>query len=466
MKHFLKSTAVLLLLLVLAIPTLVWTVLASIRLRLTDPRKPAPSGRTVLLTGGKMTKCLQLARLFHAMGDRVIVAETRPYQYCGTRFSKAVDQYIIIPKIKGAGEDYRQALIRIAQQEQVDLFVPVASPKAAFFDALAKPDFPEHTEVFHFDADIVKELDDKHRFCQLAKRFGLSAPESHLITSREQLLDMTFADGKRYILKKIDYDPVYRLDLRTLPHRGWEERVRALPISEQEPWVLQEFLEGKEVCTHTTTRDGEVKLYVCSDSSPFQVNYAMLHLPAVRAWVDSFVQQLGATGQISFDFIIQKDDQVMPIECNPRTHSAITVFHDQPTAATAYYPAQSRSLSGQTRPPSEHTHTQTQTHSRSLSGHTRPSPEHTQTQTHPTHTYWLYHELHRILRSDSWERLNFLFRRVWTGKEAVFDWKDPWPFWFNNHVGIPYQIVQSLRAGTPWTHIDFNIGKLAIPGGD
>ena len=393
------------------------------------------TGRTVLLTGAKMTKCLQLARMFHSEGNRVIVVATPLYKYCGTRFSNAIDAFKLIPTIQGDGEDYRQALIQIANEEKVDLFVPVSSPKSALYEAMAKPNFPDYTEVFQFDENIIEKLDDKHQFIQLSKTFGLSVPESYNIESKEALLTHEFTSGKRYILKKIDYDPVYRLDLRTLPHEGWQDRVKSLPISAEDPWVLQEYIDGKEVCTHTTTRNGYMNLYVCSDSSPFQVNYAMLHLPRVKDWVQSFVRQLNATGQISFDFIIDDNDRVIPIECNPRTHSAITLFHNQHAAIAAYSDSESNT-------------------------------ENYVPNQKAGHTYWLYHELFRLTKSGSLKQIRFLLKRMRTGKEAVFQLSDPWPFYFNNHVSIPYQIIKKMLQGVIWTRIDFNIGKIIVPGGD
>lgn len=416
-------------------PVIVVMLLAEATRRFWTKPTRRSSGRTVLLTGGKMTKCLQLARLFRASGDRVIVVETPRYRWCGTRFSSAVDAFFVVPDIEGDGARYRDALVEIAAREKVDLFVPVASPRAAVFDAVAKPHFPAHTEVFHFDESVVRRLDDKHEFMKLATEFGLSAPESHYIDSKEAMLDFDFPVGKRYVLKKVDYDPVHRLDLRTLPHDGWRARVEALPIGPDDPWVLQEYLEGREVCTHTTTRDGGMNLYVCSDSSPFQVNYEMLPLGEVRQWVQSFVRQLNATGQISFDFMVRDDGTVVPIECNPRTHSAITLFHNQPAAAAAYYRDVDKTRSCE------------------------PNEE-------AGHTYWLYHELHRLLHAGSLRRARFLVERIATGKEAVFRWHDPWPFWFHNHVNIVYQIVQTLRAGGRWEKVDFNIGKIIVPGGD
>lgn len=420
-----------------AVPALAVVTVAVLTRPLRPRRAPQPSGRTVLLTGGKMTKSLQLARMFAALGDRVIVAETPDYRYCGTRFSRAVDAFEVIPKFTETDSSaYTEALRQICEREGVDLFVPVASPAAALPDARAKPRLPPGTEAFHFDEATIKILDDKFAFCQLCRAFELSAPEVHRIEDPQQLLDFDFSGAKRYVLKSIAYDPVFRLDLRTLPHPGWRERVSRLPIRPDHPWVLQEFVVGREVCVHTTIRHGEVKLYICSDSSPFQVNYAMLELPEVYAWVRHFAERMGGTGQASFDFIVRPDGTVMPIECNPRTHSAITLFHDQPTGAAAYWPA-------------EHTDVR----------EWRPLPE-------AKPTYWLYHELLRIVAAKDRATVRALVRRIVDGKEAVFRWDDPLPFFFLNHVQIPALLLANLARDGKWEKIDFNIGKIVEAGGD
>jgi hypothetical protein len=63
-------------------------VLALVR-RVRKPTASPPTSfpRTVLITGGKMTKALQLARSFHCAGHRVILAESAKYRFTGHRFS-------------------------------------------------------------------------------------------------------------------------------------------------------------------------------------------------------------------------------------------------------------------------------------------------------------------------------------------------------------------------------------------
>ena len=90
------------------------------------------------------------------------------------------------------------------------------------------------------------------------------------------------------MLKSIAYDPVRRLDLTPMPRSmpaATRAFVAALPIAEDNPWVMQAFVDGQEYCTHSTARDGRVQLHCCCESSAFQLNYAMVDVPEIEAWV-------------------------------------------------------------------------------------------------------------------------------------------------------------------------------------
>ena len=194
---------------------------------------------------------------------------------------------------------------------------------------------------------------------------------------------------------------------------------------------MQQFLAGREYCTHGMVRGGRLQVFTCSPSSAFQVNYEMVDKPEIEAWVRRFVGALGLTGQVSFDFIETEDGNVFPIECNPRTHSAITMFHHHPGLAQAYLDDTETTLI--------------------------PTPD-----SRPT--YWLYHELWRLIKNPSSlaQRLAVLGR----GRDAIFDWDDPLPFLLVHHLQIPALLLANLRAGKDWIRIDFNIGKLVQAAGD
>ncbi len=399
----------------------------------TSRRRAAPVPRTIMLSGGKMTKTLQLARSFHRAGHRVILVETSRYRFTGHRFSNAVDAFHVVPSPDADG--YVDALLRIVHAENVDVYVPVCSPVASWFDSLAKERLSPYCEVLHVDPDLLHQLDDKYEFSVLAAAAGLAVPDTHRITSPEQVADFDFAGSDRtYVLKSIAYDPVGRLDLTPLPCPTAGETLqfaRGKPISDDNPWILQEFVAGTEYCTHSTVRNGDVQVYCCCQSSAFQLNYAMVDKPAIEAWVTRFCGELGLTGQVSFDFIERADGTLLAIECNPRTHSAITMMYDHPDLAAAYLDDDVPMI-------------------RPLSS-SRP-------------TYWLYQELWRLVRRPRTVRERL--RVVREGKDAIFDRSDPTPFLLVHHLQIPLLLLRNLRRRKPWIRIDFNIGKLVEPAGD
>ena len=434
MNSDLKTVAALGLLTAALPVNLVVTGAALVRRRVVGRRSAvAQNPQTILISGGKMTKALQLARSFSRAGHRVVLVEQGKYWLSGHRFSSDVDRFYTVPRPQDEG--YVDALLAIVEAEQVDIYLPVCSPVASYYDALAKGALSKVCAVLHLEPDVVHDLDDKEAFSRLAGSLGLPTPDSHRITDPQEVVDFDFAASDRtYVLKSIGYDPVRRLDLTRLPRSTPQETaafVRALPISVDNPWILQEFIEGAEFCTHSTVRDGHVQVWCCCASSAFQINYEMVEKPAIEAWVSAFVGALDLTGEVSFDFIEAPDGRVFAIECNPRTHSAITMFYDHPGVARAYLERNVETVIP-------------------LSS-SRP-------------TYWLYHELWRALTdprhaAQQWE----VVRR---GKDAIFDLDDPLPFLMLHHAQVPWLLLQNMRQRKDWLKIDFNIGKLVEAAGD
>lgn len=400
----------------------------------------AQNPKNILLTGGKMTKALALARSFYAAGHKVFLVETKNYWMAGNQFSNSVERFYTVPAPEHDPDGYTQALLDIVKKENIDMFIPVSTAVSSLYDSLASPMLSPYCEVFHFDADITKMLDDKLAFSEKARFLGLPAPKTFLIADPEQVLTFDFAgDGSQYILKSIVYNSVHRLDMVKLPcfTEKMAAYVNSLPISKDNPWIMQEFITGQEYCTHTTVRDGVLRLHCCSESSAFQVNYEDVENPQILQWVSHFVKELNLTGQISFDFIEQEDGTVYAIECNPRVHSAITMFHDQPkVVADAYLSQRFQAL-----PP------------------VQPRPD-------SKPTYWLFHELWRFTNIRSWHALQERLKIISRGTDAIFSVSDPLPFLMVHHWQIPLLLLNSLRQLKGWVRIDFNIGKLVQLGGD
>lgn len=389
--------------------------------------------KTILIAGARMTKTLQLARSFHAAGHRVILIDTEKFWLNGNQFSRAVAGFYTVPDPQKNLEGYTNALRAIAETEKVDLFIPVAIFAVVYPPGMEQHPLEGYCEVCHYDAATTRMLDDKFAFAEKARSLSLTVPKSYKITSPEQVIHFDFSQEKHpYILKSIPYDAVRRLDMTKLPCATPEETaayVQSLPISEEKPWVMQEFISGQEYCTHSTVRNGKSTLYCCCESSAFQVNYENVDKPEIREWIDRFLEGVGGTGQASFDIIQAEDGTVYPIECNPRTHSAITMFYDHPGVADAYLNQQPFAKPLEPLPTS------------------KP-------------TYWLYHELWRFNEVRSIQQFKTWFYNIGRGKDAVFTADDPLPFLMVHHWQIPLLLFENLIQLKGWIRIDFNIGEL------
>lgn len=287
------------------------------------------------------------------------------------------------------------------------------------------------------DADDLALVDNKYTFTDQARSLGLSVPKSFYITSREQLLNFNFDNERRpYICKSILYDWLDRAVQTKLPlptRKETMEYVNELPISEECPYILQEYITGKEYCTHGTCLDGQLTLFNCCPSSPWQINYKHVDQPEVLQWCTKLVRELNLTGHASFDFIISDDDgKPYGIECNPRVHSAITAFYNQSNLARAYF-----------QPP--------------LSTPIIPLAS-------ARETYWLPHELWRFFRNLRTPKKSLIsLKRILSGKEAIWSWDDPLPFLLHYHVHIVYLLLDNLRPSMIrfFNKIDCCIGELA-----
>ena len=400
-------------------------------------RKTIRSER-ILLSGGKMTKALQLARLFSRAGHTVILAETEKYSASGHAYSNCVKKFYSLPSKEQGFDAYCDKMEEIISAESIDIFVPVASPTSVFQDAKLKTMTKSDCTFFCFDEKNLDILDNKYAVCKTARKIGLSAPEVHYICDRTELCNPDlYSKEKKYILKCLSYDPVGRLNRPLLPFAGQSKYFEELTISKERPWILQEFIEGREYCTHSTVQNGKVLLHCCCYSSDFQLRYHHVDHPPIFEWVVSFVRELNLTGQISFDFIENEAGVIFPIECNPRTHSAITCFYNFPRAVEAFLP------------------TQTLTDEKVI-----------MPRSNAKETYWLYYELWKLFTSKSLSKILSQVQLFLRGKEAILDEKDLLPFLIVYHWQIPALLMKAVWAGKPWVRIDFNIGKLVEAGGD
>ena len=97
--------------------------------------KRNPNAKRILVSGGMMTKALQICRFFHQAGHRVILIDDPINWLTGHRWSNAVERFYTVPPPDAEPEEYIKTLKNIVQKEKIDMFVPVTGPYHSHVDS-------------------------------------------------------------------------------------------------------------------------------------------------------------------------------------------------------------------------------------------------------------------------------------------------------------------------------------------
>ncbi|KAL8840547.1 MAG: hypothetical protein Q9170_001300 [Blastenia crenularia] len=431
---------------------------------------PSFDPQTILVTGVGMTKGLSLARLFYEAGHDVIGADFEPYgiRACG-RYSRSLKRFYRLPKpnAEDGSTYYINTLLRIVKREKVDLWVSCSGVASAVEDGQAKEVIERRSScrAIQFDVATTSMLHEKDTFIQETERLGLPVPETHNVTSRDAVHRVLHGTTKKqYIMKSVGMDDAVRGDMTLLPRRTLSQtydHVSQIPISERKPWVLQQFIKGKEYCTHSLVIEGEVKMFVACPSQELLMHYEALPSDSVLsramlAFTKEFVERSGKsmTGHLSFDFLVDENATekgaelvLNPIECNPRAHTAVALFSGQGQQVAKVYLSVLRSGMA--------------------NGNGHIEYEAIVTPEKPKQYYWVGHDLVTLVllpllqlsigqtNLKHWLRgcIEFMAHLIFS-KDGTFEIWDPLPWWCLYHIYWPGQFLASILYGRKWSRIN------------
>ncbi len=270
--------------------------------------------KSILITLGRLPKCLDLARAFHGAGWRVVVAE--PFNWHLTRVSNAVARAHRVTAPRVSKQGYLDDLARIVADERIDLVVPVSEETMHVSRLKDRPGFA--TPVYCMPHETVVRLHDKRRFIELAAGLGLDVPETAAADAPEAA---GIAASGDFIVK-----PVF-----SCSGRGVRFLTQGEPVPDetfQEPSIVQRRVHGDVRSTFTIAHQGRVivtSVYrgVVMSGTVAVAFERVADMAAIEAWVARFVEGTGYSGFISFDFVVDGEGRPFAIECNPRVTSGI-----------------------------------------------------------------------------------------------------------------------------------------------
>ena len=284
-----------------------------------------PNSKRILISGGRMTSALQLCRSFSQAGHQIILIDESPNWLTGHRFSNSVERFYVHPSALEQPDLYINTLANIVRKEKINLFISLLPSQ---IDLQVKSALEKYNcSVF----DEINLIENKYSFINQAHSFNLTVPKTILLTSRQELLDYNFdQENCLFICKSLISN--YSVRLPQVTRVETIEYINKLIINEDFPYILQEFISGKEYSTYGVCKNGELTLFTCTQSK-----YKHIEHPEILQWCSKYIQALKLTGQFSIDFIVNENDgKPYAIRCNSSGTSALTQFYNHPNLIDAY----------------------------------------------------------------------------------------------------------------------------------
>lgn len=273
----------------------------------------------VLVTGARTFTALEWVRAFAGQGHAVWLADGIPvYAAACCRSARGT---LVYPSPRYRPKGFRRALAGIVSAYGIDLVVPSCEEVfalAAVRDDLGAP-------LFADDLDLLRTLHSKHDYAALARGAGATPPEMARVTSREEAL--AALAHLRPAIMKAEFSRFGRAVLR----QPSDDDVAAANVSPEHPWVVQDLIEGEELCSFGLALDGRQlahatyrPAYRLGGASGYY--YEPVHHPDIEAFSARVIEAANLTGQIAFDILVDGEKRIRPIECNPRATNGLHLF--------------------------------------------------------------------------------------------------------------------------------------------
>jgi len=442
-------------------------ILTKLRYLIRSKDKASPKKNiTIVITGAKMYKSTLFMKWMGKAGYDIVLVETEKFWCAGSRFSKYVKKFVTVADAIQDPDKYVEDMVSVCLKNGAKIFIPVCAPATEKLDSVVGERLKEYgIQSIHAPIDVFEQLNDKHQFCMLMEKFNLPVPESFLVKSNkdvfalnnklQQRMELCGDDEKykhKFILKNIEYDPVHRLDLFTLPakEKYLDEYLSRIErdgnaITNDRPWTVQRFIDGEMWSTCHVQINGEICFSTISKASGSCFNWYMVPNDKIKNWMHTFADNLEINGIFTNDFIVDKNDGIpYAIECNPRLGSQVSLLHATPNMADIIIGL------------------------------------HPQKQIEPeigTSTFTTMNELFVLIDPENYAdevfgqnkalvgRLFNIIRAMTEQKDPIFDEEDMLPFFMINFFQMPLLLLDTAIANRPWKKLDFQIGKVVELGG-
>lgn len=275
----------------------------------------------ILVTSSRMPFALDEIRKLGRAGHEVLAADTF-YSAPGSHSRWVAQHFEVTPPERDA-DGYLREIDELVRRCEVDFIVPCF--EEVFYLSRHRDRIAPRAHLFAADFPLLARLHQKASFHALARELGVAAPVTELVASDDEL-----AAALRRIPRYVARPAWSRGGVEVLANHG--PLAGALTMDDctptaERPWVVQEYVEGVDLCSFTVARHGRVVAH-CTYVHPKEIEHAggivfeSVADAGVLGCVRRIVEATGYHGQISLDFR-RGPRGLLVLECNPRPTAGV-----------------------------------------------------------------------------------------------------------------------------------------------
>jgi glutathione synthase/RimK-type ligase-like ATP-grasp enzyme len=278
----------------------------------------------ILVTGSRLPFALEQIRKFGRAGHRVFATDS--FWSAPGNHSRHATASFVTRSPAHDPDGFVADVARLVREHAIDRVVP--SFEEAFYLSAARDRI--EAELFAPRFETLALLHDKARLRDYAETLGIRVAPTILARSHDEL-ERALAQFPRFFARPTFTRGGVSLFTNTGPLAG-AMRLEDTAPSEDNPYLVQPFLEGRDLCSYSIVHHGRIAAHA-TYVHPLTLEHAggitfeSVVVPETLAIATRIAQATGYHGQLSFDFLETKDG-IYLVECNPRPTAGLTVMPD------------------------------------------------------------------------------------------------------------------------------------------
>ncbi|RHW34665.1 ATP-grasp domain-containing protein [Lysinibacillus yapensis] len=296
----------------------------------------------ILLTGGRAPATYYFARLLKEQGHTLFMAESLPKHLCMR--SNLFEKNFHVPAPNENRHAFIQDLIDIIRSNNIDLLIPTC--EEIFHISFGYEQLSNYCRVFCEPLEKINAFHHKGLFIETLKKVSsewIRIPSTIVVdtTKTSSKTELSHILEKSRISLKMEYvcKPAYSRFGTEVVYKKGGEMIDFLLLNKN-LWVVQEKIEGRQLCTYAIADNGQMNYYSAYPSNDQVGLGATIYFEPfsnrrLEEFVACYIKEFNYTGQIAFDVIMTDKGEFYPIECNPRTTSGICLFPVKKHAKTS-----------------------------------------------------------------------------------------------------------------------------------